>query len=1164
MFGTVSARLRHLGIAAVSVLVLVLVVAAPAALAKPDTPTGPADLAAGSTAQAGLAVSSLSSPPVGAAAGKSYALKGTVVNSSGSDLSGTVTVRLLKLNQAPRTVGTVGVQVGAGATSSYETTVALPAGLPAGSYTVAACTPAGGEGQLSCATARRGVEIGAQAEAPAASHAVAAAPALTSRVEVCSSGAHTLSKAGDRVYPEMGNGGYTSVHSTVNLIYNAVEDKFLPGTNVVLGDKATQCLTDFSLDFERKGPDSSEGPGPDMEVEAVTVNGAPATFEFVQPTYPGDPEGQDDPNPLAHEAGLETPVSGTNPLPPACTPNSEEEVTTGEGEASIGEQCPANKLVITPSEPIANGTAFEVEVRYSGRPGVHTDGDGSVEGWFESDEPVGDGSFVTTEPVGTEAWMPLNNHPSAKPTYDFNETVTKGRTAIANGELVGFSSNLPEANFPEGSTTWHWHSPQPVASYLVESSVGAYDLSERIGGQGILYYEAQASGLTAEQKTKNKAVMDLQESIVKFQERFDGPFPFTSDGVIVGAPSASFEEEMETKITFNGGRISESTFNHENMHQWFGDNVSEANYNMTFFKEGLAQLSEYLLTAKKAAEAKGGLETAEGEAAFEASLVSRFASNYNTTKPKATWTGVPSNPTAATLFRTETTYTRPATAYIALRTILGPGNFAGALHQLTKEFGGSSITEPQLEHLFEGWMPNQSAACEARLGTFFTEWFDTAYPATGEPSALKPQLTGPGLVASASGKTFYDTTGSCRQAAPKTEATVSGAKVGAVYTDPTVTLAATPAAGGAAVTTTTYSIDGGAPTTYTVPFKVTGTGTHTVTYFSTDAEGGVGRPQTEEIAVNDPPVTVAKILPAPVGGEVVGPASVVLTATDDGAGVASTEYSLDGGSFQTYAGPIAVTALGEHTVAYRSTDRDGAVETAKELSFTVIAPPPVTVAQILPAPEGGEVVGPASVVLTATDEGTGIASTEYSIDGGSFQAYTGPIAVAALGEHTIAYRSTGRDGVVETAQEVSFTVVEPEVVPPVVEKVETVIEKTVPGPTVAVPGPTVIAPPAPACAAPSLAVQVQHPLRHEKGVAILRAGKVYRYAGVLSCGGQPAPEGTAVAIASVANGKSSSRPGVAVGKSGKIDTLLRYGGKRTIVFTYGAASVSIQIETARR
>ena len=118
---------------------------------------------------------------------------------------------------------------------------------------------------------------------------------------------------------------------------------------------------------------------------------------------------------------------------------------------------------------------FDVQVAYTGRPGVHNDGDGTTEGWFRNDQPGDLGSFVTTEPVGSEDWMPLNDHPSAKPTYDFYDTVTLGKTAIANGELISQSDERhPAPSFPRGSTTWHWHSPERIASYLVEDSIGSF------------------------------------------------------------------------------------------------------------------------------------------------------------------------------------------------------------------------------------------------------------------------------------------------------------------------------------------------------------------------------------------------------------------------------------------------------------------------------------------------------------------------------------------------------------------------------------------------------------------------------------------------------------------------------------------------------------------
>ena len=569
----------------------------------------------------------------------------------------------------------------------------------------------------------------------------------------CSSGARTLSHLGDHVYPDMGNGGYRSLHTDVHLVYDAPSNRFLPGNHVVLTDRATQCLTDFSLDLERTSVLGDDGP--DLTVRSVTVNGRPASWRFVQPTYPGDPRGPDDPNPLAHQASQVTPVGGpaANPLPPACSP----QVTGNDVNAQNGEPCPATKLVITPHRPLHAGDVFSVSVAYTGRPGVHLDGDGSTEGWFRSDSPSGDGGFVTTEPVGTEDWMPLNNHPSAKPTYDFYDTVNAGRTAIANGELVSTVSHPADGAFPSGSTTFHWRSGAPVASYLVENSVGGFDLTSRLGSDGIRYYEAQGSSLSAARKQANLAIMDQQQDITDFQAGFNGPFPFRTDGVLVGVPSASFEEEMQTMITFAGGRIGLQTFHHENMHQWWGDNVSEDNFDLTFFKEGMATIGEYLFAARNAQTAAGGAGTPAGDAAFEQSLVDRFNANYANTG--SLWTAAPSDPTPARLFATSTTYTRPGTAYLALREILGPDRFVRALQRIQHDFGGGSITERQLEAEFARFLPRHGHgnrhACRARLGDFFSQWFDTVYPGGG--GANRPQLTGPGL----DGPGFYGAGGRC-------------------------------------------------------------------------------------------------------------------------------------------------------------------------------------------------------------------------------------------------------------------------------------------------------------------------------------------------------------------------------------------------------------------
>jgi Peptidase family M1 domain len=568
-------------------------------------------------------------------------------------------------------------------------------------------------------------------------------PAPAAEARHCSAGAHTLAPPGSRLYPDTGNGGYTSLHTLVHLVYNATANRFLPGTSVVLTDRATHCLTSFSLDFERKSANTRAGP--DMTVASVTVNGKPARFAFVQPTYPGDPQGQNDPNPAAHEASQTNPVGGPhhNPLPPACSP---ELMSTNPARRNSlnGTPCPANKLVITPSRPVRNRSRFTVTVSYTGKPGVHNDGDGTTEGWFRAP----DGGFVTTEPVGSEDWMPLNDYPTAKPTYDFSDTVTSGRTVLANGVLVSVTPHTASKQFPGGSVTWNWHSPAPIASYLVEDSIGNFHLTERTAGNGTKFYEAQDTAISAARQKKNLAIMNKQQNITEFESQFSGSYPFTSDGVVVGLPRASFEEEMQTMITFSGGTINTDVLYHENMHQWWGDNVTEGGYNLTFYKEGLATLAEFLYHARVAEDAAGGPYSSGGQNAFQASLVKQFKAVYR--KGGRFWTAAPSNPEPFGLFSGSATYARPGAGYIALRQILGAGNFTQALEQIQRTYGGGGVTEPELEAAFQRWLPVPSSACHARLRQFFTQWWDTAYPAGGGKD--RPQITGPGLA----GPGFYN------------------------------------------------------------------------------------------------------------------------------------------------------------------------------------------------------------------------------------------------------------------------------------------------------------------------------------------------------------------------------------------------------------------------
>ena len=77
-----------------------------------------------------------------------------------------------------------------------------------------------------------------------------------------------------------------------------------------------------------------------------------------------------------------------------------------------------------------------------------------------------------------------------------------------------------------------------------------------------------------------------------------------------------------------------------------------------------------------------------------------------------------------------------------------------------------------------------------------------------------------------------------------------------------------------------------------------------------------------------------------------------------------------------------------------------------------------------PTGEAGWYLGPVAVALDADDEpgGSGVARTEFRVDGGSFGPYAGPFAVDTDGAHTVEYRSIDEAGNVEDTKSVQVKV----------------------------------------------------------------------------------------------------------------------------------------------
>ncbi len=152
------------------------------------------------------------------------------------------------------------------------------------------------------------------------------------------------------------------------------------------------------------------------------------------------------------------------------------------------------------------------------------------------------------------------------------------------------------------------------------------------------------------------------------------------------------------------------------------------------------------------------------------------------------------------------------------------------------------------------------------------------------------------------------------------------------------------------------------------------------------------------------------------------PVTVTLSVSETGSGIASTVYRVDGGAFQggtsiAIPAPADHSNDGVHTIEYRSTDNAGNVESLRSATVRIDTTLPTTTDD---APSGWS-SSPVTVTLTPGDALSGVASTQYRVDGGVFQSGTSvaipaPVDHSNDGVHTIDYSSTDNAGNVEPLQ----------------------------------------------------------------------------------------------------------------------------------------------------
>jgi hypothetical protein len=205
--------------------------------------------------------------------------------------------------------------------------------------------------------------------------------------------------------------------------------------------------------------------------------------------------------------------------------------------------------------------------------------------------------------------------------------------------------------------------------------------------------------------------------------------------------------------------------------------------------------------------------------------------------------------------------------------------------------------------------------------------------------------------------------------------------------------------------------------------KALSEGTHTISATATDA-GGTSTAATLSVLI-DKTAPAANCGMPPTGWSA-SDVSITCAPTDTGgSGLSTAAASLTPASFNLVTNVAAGTETNNASTNSRDIyDVAGNKATAGPISGIMIDKKvPSTTADAGSYNFGDWTNQNVTVTLDANDDGSGVNTTEYSLDGGAYQAYpSGGILVNTEGDHTISFKSTDNVNNAETAQSVRVKV----------------------------------------------------------------------------------------------------------------------------------------------
>lgn len=195
--------------------------------------------------------------------------------------------------------------------------------------------------------------------------------------------------------------------------------------------------------------------------------------------------------------------------------------------------------------------------------------------------------FTQSQAILARTWIPCQDSPGIRFTYDATVTVPKGMLAL-------MSASNPVSISQDG--VYHFEMKQRIPAYLMALSVG--DLQFKPVGA--------RTGIYAEPAMLERAAWEFadMENMVVAAEELYGPYRWERYDLIVLPPSFPFGGMENPRLTFctptvvAGDRSLTSLVAHELAHSWSGNLVTNATWNDFWLNEGFTVYFERRIMEK--------------------------------------------------------------------------------------------------------------------------------------------------------------------------------------------------------------------------------------------------------------------------------------------------------------------------------------------------------------------------------------------------------------------------------------------------------------------------------------------------------------------------------------------------------------------------------------